>query len=212
MPAVPAGRPAETRSGEVRTVERVLDVLDQFAPRSFWRVFLAFASGLMTFVATTGGLFVTARWAQSAFVAGLAVGLAAPSLSTWALTGATVATLAGLIGRRSSRARALLLSIAVLLLVGDVWFTTPRIMLAGLRFGTEHLRHGGLPAFALVALGLLGAAGIPEMRQRVFAPTATVINYWGIAVVPLLYALPPNAFILIPDAAVGGRYEVGNPA
>lgn len=70
--------------------------IEALLPRAGWRVVLALASGLLTYVATTGGLFIALPWAQSAVVAGIAVGLVAPGLASAALVGAAVG-LAGVV-------------------------------------------------------------------------------------------------------------------
>jgi hypothetical protein len=95
-------------------------------------------------------------------------------------------------------------------------------MLEALTFATDHLGLGGWLAFTLAALGLLGALLLRDLRVRLFALVATVtplvaflfvsnaaldtrtgttFNYWGVAVVPLLYLCIPVAFSLLPGAA-----------
>ncbi len=96
-------------------------------------------------------------------------------------------------------------------------------VLNALRYATDHLGSGGWFALALAALGLLGAALIPELQLRLLVLLSTTVplaaflfvantavddrtgitkNYWGAAVVPLLYACIPFVFALLPGALV----------
>ena len=79
-------------------VARARGALDDVMSRTAWRIVLAFLSGLLTFVATTGGLFIVAPWVQSAVVGGIAVGLVAPKARWSGLTGGLVGLAGGLIG------------------------------------------------------------------------------------------------------------------
>ncbi len=100
---------------------------------------------------------------------------------------------------------------------------SPGNVVAAIRYGTWYLGGEGWPAFVLAGLGLLGASMAPGRRERVFAFLAVALpllgflvfhdagvdekgvqmNYWGILVDPLLYALVPWALALLPGAARG---------
>ena len=105
-------------------------------------------------------------------------------------------------------------------------------VLEALTFGTDHFLLGGWLALTLAVLGLLGAALMPDLRLRIFALTATVaplvsflfvsnaaldtrtgttFNYWGVAVVPLIYMCIPFVFGLLPGAATSGSASAGPP-
>lgn len=81
-----------------RVIDNVQGTLAGLMPRDQWLVVLAFASGLLTYMATTGGLFIILPWAQSAFVAGIAIGLLAERIRTAAITGAVVGAAGFLLG------------------------------------------------------------------------------------------------------------------
>lgn len=72
-------------------LQRLRTWLDGLLPRAGWQMVLAFVSGFLTYVCTTGGLFIIVPWAQSAAVGGIAVGLVAPKIRSSALIGALVA-------------------------------------------------------------------------------------------------------------------------
>lgn len=154
--------PATTRAERVSpSAQRRLP--GRLAPRDRWRVVSAFASGVLTFVATTGGLFVVLPWAQSSVLAGIVVGLVAPGLGAAGAIGAIVglagatlgpasffgsypssqplvfeavaipgsiavcaasAMLSDVLSRRRRAARPWLLALTMLLLIGNLWFTT----------------------------------------------------------------------------------------
>lgn len=97
-------------------------------------------------------------------------------------------------------------------------------MLSALQMGTDYIGRGGCFPYALAAIGVVGALSIPDNRVRVFAGVTvlatlasflvvgnnawdltaqgsrTAVNFWGIVLVPMLYALVPTSFALIPAA------------
>jgi hypothetical protein len=83
-------RPVAKKTDVEGPVARVRAWLKGLLPSDAWRIALAFASGLLTMTATMGGLFIVLPWAQSAIVAGIAVGLVAPKIRTSAIIGACV--------------------------------------------------------------------------------------------------------------------------
>jgi hypothetical protein len=76
--------------------------LEELLPPTDWRTVLAFSSGLLTFVATTGGLFIFAPYAQSAAVSGIVIGLVARKTRHAAAVGALVGLVGSLIGPANS--------------------------------------------------------------------------------------------------------------
>lgn len=66
-----------------------------------WRDIVAFTSGALAFMSTMGGLFIVAPFAQSALIAGLAVGLTARSLTRAAAIGVAATAVSVSIGPAS---------------------------------------------------------------------------------------------------------------
>lgn len=99
-------------------------------------------------------------------------------------------------------------------------------VIAGLEYNTMLLAHGTWLPFLLAALGVLGAAVLPDRRARVFATVTVVLflaafflvshggrttggqtwNYWGALLNPLLYAMSPAAVLLLADSS--GRTDI----
>jgi hypothetical protein len=94
-------------------------------------------------------------------------------------------------------------------------------MIDALVFATDHLGLGGWFVLTLAALGVLGALLIPDLRLRILMGVSTItplcaflvvsnagrdarvgvsLNYWGVAVVPLLYLCIPIVFSLLPGS------------
>jgi hypothetical protein len=93
-------------------------------------------------------------------------------------------------------------------------------VVAGVIFSTEYLGQGWLPISAAIA-SIAGASLIPDRRLRVnllacmamplvafllfsnsaLSETGAMLNYWGAAVAPLLFACTPLAFQLVPGGA-----------
>ena len=100
-----------------------------------------------------------------------------------------------------------------------------QFMLAAFHYGTELLGGQGWLQLALALVGIVAVMIVPDVRLRVLASVATlatiasfmylgngaravgqgslvVVNYWGLIVLPLLYAFVPTIFVVIPGAAV----------
>lgn len=101
--------------------------------------------------------------------------------------------------------------------------------LAAFEYGTDFLGYGGGLPVVLAALGLIGAALMRPRAQSAMVLASTVLplasflllgnrawyettgeslNYWGATVLPLLLAVVPSAFALVPGAvsrAADGR-------
>jgi len=143
-------------------------------------------------------------------------------LEAW---GGGLVAFAGIYGLHYMAARPYIVSVAELPRAGQggVGF-----MLAAFAYATDYLGYNGWLPTTLAAMGFVGALVVRDRGLRVLVLVATLaplasflvlgnnahdvyagateyVNYWGTAVVPLLYAFAPAAFAIFPGAEARGE-------
>ncbi len=104
--------------------------------------------------------------------------------------------------------------------------TGPETIISALTFGTRTLGGSGVLPLLLACLGLAGIFQVKDRRTRVFVgaavlssmlaylfvtngarsmATGAVINYWGIVIVPMIYACMPALFSVLPAMSPTAR-------
>jgi hypothetical protein len=202
--------------------------------RAHARIWIVAAVGvavLATFVRELGAYLLVAGIASAWFVetgrlrrfsvAAWAIGIGAVVIAAWAHVGAASRILTPVLTAGSGYAR---------------WFSGggPSQVLSGIRWGSFYFGQSALGAYALAALGVLGAWMLQSRSLRAFAVIAVTtplvaflfvgsdftgaigesgagplqhMNYWGPIVVPLALALAPAAFALFPHLRRAGRCD-----